>query len=435
MSRGGGGSLLAGRATLGETIALIVATGLTLLALGAIGAYEPTSRLPGVRLRTAAHLLLLACAAATVAALASVGPRGTLDATYLGGVALSLAAGWTVARVLASIAERRHPVRTLVVGTGVTANHVWELSCRHRECGFEVVGFVDDDPLDLPADAPGVVGQLADLRRLVDELAIGRVVVAYAKIDGASLVTTLRALDGRAEIQVVPRLYELVQARGFELGRLSLLDAGGVPPRSSERIVKRAFDIVAASAAFVALAPLLLLIALAIRLDDHGPVFFRQRRVGKDGRVFMMLKFRTMAPDTEQYGDALIEGLSIEDAVHQLKHKSVEMYVTRIGRRLRTVSLDELPQLLNVLRGDMGLVGPRPMPEYEAEALDPWQQRARHSVRPGITGLWQVSGRSSLSWDERVQLDCVYTRHWSVTTDLRIIARTIAVVLRGSHAV
>jgi exopolysaccharide biosynthesis polyprenyl glycosylphosphotransferase len=435
MYHGGGHGVLACFTEWRDMLALAVAVAATMLGLGALGAYNPATRLPGVRLRTCSQLLLLACTGAVVAALVSDGANGTLDASYLVCVALGLSGAWIGARALVSVAERRHPLRTIIIGTGSTAQHVWELSLRHRECGFQICGFVDDDPLDLPPEAPGVLGGLGQLRALVIEHDISRVVVAYAKVDGADLVARLRSLDERVDVQVVPRLFELVQARGFELGRLSLLEAGGVPPAVGERVVKRVFDIVGASLALLLAAPLLAAIAIAIKLDDGGPVLFRQRRVGRGGGVFEIVKFRTMASGTDQHSQEIIVGLSIEDAVRELKLRSVEMYVTRVGRWLRARSLDELPQLWNVLRGDMGLVGPRPMPEYEAEELAPWQARARHSVRPGITGLWQVSGRSSLTWDERVQLDCVYTRHWSVTSDLRILARTVAVVMRRGDAV
>ena len=148
-----------------------------------------------------------------------------------------------------------------------------------------------------------------------------------------------------------------------------------------------------------------------------------------------MLKFRTMTEGAEQDGHALIQGMPIAAAVHELKSRSGEKHVTRTGRLLRSTSLDELPQLWNVIRGDMSLVGPRPLREYEVDALDQWQVATRQTVLPGITGLWQVSGRSSVTWDERLQLDCAYARHWSLTSDLRILARTVAVVLRRSDTV
>jgi lipopolysaccharide/colanic/teichoic acid biosynthesis glycosyltransferase len=148
-----------------------------------------------------------------------------------------------------------------------------------------------------------------------------------------------------------------------------------------------------------------------------------------------MYKFRTLDEGAQELGDAMIRDLGIEDAVREAKHRSVDLHVTRIGRRMRSTSMDELPQLWNVLRGDMSLVGPRPLREYEVAALSAFQANVRQTVRPGITGLWQVSGRNAISFEERVHLDCVYARHWSVTSDLRILARTIPVVVSRRHTV
>jgi exopolysaccharide biosynthesis polyprenyl glycosylphosphotransferase len=413
---------------------LLITAFLTIPLLGATRAYDPVSRLPGSRLRTSGRLALLGWSAAVMTALVSTGFAGTLAADRLMIASLGLTSAWIAARTLVAIAERRHPARTLVLGTGSTARHVWELSLRHRECAFEVVGFLDDEPLELPPGAPATLGPLAELPRLVSEHGIDLVIVAYTRAADADVVAMLRALRG-VRIQVIPRLYELVQARGFELGRVTVLEAGGVPPCAGEHGIKRAIDVLAASALLLLLSPLLLAIAFAIKVGDGGPIFFRQRRVGKDGHVFDMLKFRTMTPGAEQLGYDMIEGLAIEDAVRELKTCSAEMHATRVGRQLRRHSLDELPQLWNVIRGEMGLVGPRPMPEYEALALHGWQASERHSVRPGITGLWQVSGRNAISWDERVHLDVVYARHWSVISDLGILARTVAVIARGSDTV
>jgi exopolysaccharide biosynthesis polyprenyl glycosylphosphotransferase len=434
LMRDGGTGAVAARMSWQADAGLLFTGALTILLLGAARAYDPVTRLPGARLRTSGQLVLLGWSAAVMTALVSGGFDGTLDGGRIVVASLSLTSAWVAARTLVAIAERRHPARTLVLGTGSTARHVWELSLRHRECAFEVVGFLDDEPFELPAGAPATLGELAELPRLVAEHDIDLVIVAYTKAADAEVVAMLRALRG-VRIQVIPRLYELVQARGFELGRITVLEAGGVPRCAGEHSIKRAIDILAASALLVLLSPLLLAIAIAIKVGDGGAIFFRQRRVGKDGHVFDMFKFRTMTQGAEQRGYDMIEGLPIEDAVRELKTCSAEMHATRVGRRLRRHSLDELPQLWNVIRGDMGLVGPRPMPEYEALALHGWQASERHSVRPGITGLWQVSGRNAISWEERVHLDVVYARHWSVISDLRILARTVAVIARGSDTV
>jgi exopolysaccharide biosynthesis polyprenyl glycosylphosphotransferase len=420
------GTVASKRGMLGVGMATLV----SLLLLGAARAYDPATRLPGARLRMSARLALLACVATLVASLASSGFGGRIDGGYLALVG-TLSAAWITARVVASLVERHRPVRTLVIGTGRTARDVWQLCERHRECAIKVVGFVDDEPLSLPPDAPATLGGLADMARIVHEHEIERVIVAYARLADAELLTMIRLVDEGVRVQVVPRLFDLVQARGFELGRMSILEAGGVSPGAMERFVKRGFDLAMAVVLLILLAPVLTAIAVAIKLDDHGPVLFRQRRVGMGGGSFTVYKFRTLETDAEQRGFELISGLGIGDAVRELKRQSGALHSTRIGRRLRPVGLDELPQLWNVLRGDMSLVGPRPLREYEVAALDDFQSTSRQAVRPGITGLWQVSGRDATSWEERVQLDCIYARHWSMTSDLRILARTMGAVLQG----
>ena len=304
----------------------------------------------------AAQLVLLGFASSVLAALLSGSLGGTIDGASVVATALLLSGTWIAARVVVGIDDRRHPARTLVLGTGSTARQVWGLSMRHRECAFEVVGFLDDEPLDLPPGAPATLGQLTELPRLVAEHEIELVIVAYTTAGDADVVAILRTLQG-VRIQVIPRLYELVQARGFELGRITVLDAGGLPPCIGEHSTKRAIDVLAASTLLMLLSPLLLAIAIAIKLEDGGPIFFLQRRVGKHGQVFGMLKFRTMSQGAEQRGYDMIEGLPIEDAVRELKTCSAEMHATRVGRRLRRHSLDELPQFWNVICGRYGARG------------------------------------------------------------------------------
>ncbi|HEX8346448.1 MAG TPA: sugar transferase [Actinoplanes sp.] len=196
------------------------------------------------------------------------------------------------------------------------------------------------------------------------------------------------------------------------------------------RLVKSAFDVAVAAFLLVVLAPVFLAVALAVRLDTRGPVFFRQVRVGRHGAEFRIFKFRTMTVDAEQR----LEGIRHSNESAGLLFKiRADPRVTRVGRLLRRHSLDELPQLLNVLTGDMSLVGPRPPLPSEVEKY-PHDVRRRLVVKPGMTGLWQVSGRSDLSWDESVQLDLRYVENWSLTVDLVILMRTAMVVMRGSGA-
>lgn len=201
---------------------------------------------------------------------------------------------------------------------------------------------------------------------------------------------------------------------------------------------KRLVDVLGAAVGMVLLSPLFLLIAIAVRLDSRGPVFFRQERAGLFGRPFMMLKFRTMrAGTTEHRHREYVEGLLNGD---EPPADGVGIYkliaddrVTRVGQLLRRSSLDELPQLLNVLRGEMSLVGPRPAISYEVQLYDDWQ-RQRLDARPGLTGLWQVSGRNRLTYQRMCELDIQYIKEWSFLGDLRILLKTVPVVLTNSGA-
>ncbi|MGZ4474718.1 MAG: sugar transferase [Nocardioides sp.] len=195
-----------------------------------------------------------------------------------------------------------------------------------------------------------------------------------------------------------------------------------------QRVLKRVWEPAAAVLGGLLIVPLLLLIAIAIRLDSRGPVIFRQVRVGRDGRAFTMLKFRTMAADAEAHRDEVCN-----DCDGVLFKSRQDPRITRVGRLLRRYSLDELPQLVNVIRGQMALVGPRPALSAEVERYDR-EARRRLQVVPGMTGLWQVSGRSDLAWDDAIRLDLDYVDHWSLALDARILARTARAVLGHSGA-
>ena len=188
--------------------------------------------------------------------------------------------------------------------------------------------------------------------------------------------------------------------------------------RSHRGTPKRAFDVVVATLAIILVSPLLAAIAVAVRIGLGRPVLFRQQRPGLGGRPFTILKFRTMSDHRDADGDALPD----------------EQRVTRLGRMLRRTSLDELPELLNVLRGDMSLVGPRPPIPYEATNYQAWHLRRLLSVKPGITGLWQVEGRSKVSFNDMVRMDLRYIRDCSLAIDLKILVKTIVVVLRCEGA-
>jgi exopolysaccharide biosynthesis polyprenyl glycosylphosphotransferase len=279
-----------------------------------------------------------------------------------------------------------------------------------------------------------------NVRGFVEERGFREVIIAPdAQTPGEILTVAFACLDAGAPVRLVaPDFRGLARALGSELSEMQLrrFDLDG-----PERILKRAIDLFGAAVGVVVLAPLFAGIALAIRLTSRGPVFFRQERIGLRGRRFLMNKFRTMqhgndSGDYEAYVRSFIlEGRPAEvtaDGVEIFKPKS-DPRVTRVGGWLRKLSLDELPQLWNVLLGDMSLVGPRPCLPCEWDLYQPWQRR-RFDVIPGCTGLWQVAGRSRVRFDDMVILDLYYAHHGTVLTDLRLIAQTGPVMLFGHGA-
>ncbi|MCK6550534.1 sugar transferase [Myxococcota bacterium] len=329
--------------------------------------------------------------------------------------------------------------RLLLVGDSIVAKHLAEQSGKPG-AGFTVVGLLDDT---LPAGteiAPGVavVGRITDLVEHAKTLGAQSVLVTSSKIDQDGLLELLDlCLAANLEWKLVPSAYELM------LDRATFDVVAGVPVlgtrrsniRGANRFVKRLFDIVVASIALVLLSPLMLFVALAIKLTSKGPVLFSQDRVGENGEVFRFLKFRTMQVNNDdaihrEYAKKWIaEGkAATTEGGQQIFKIARDPRIIPIGGFLRKYSVDELPQLVNVLRGDMSLIGPRPPIPYEVEVYREWHRR-RFEGPPGITGLWQVSGRNRLSFDEMVKLDIQYLENWSVRQDLKILWRTMSVVL------
>jgi exopolysaccharide biosynthesis polyprenyl glycosylphosphotransferase len=315
----------------------------------------------------------------------------------------------------------------LIVGSGVVAARVIE---QFKASGdVEVVGFIDDDPLD----DTGCVGKLRELVFVCERESVDHVVVCFSRSPPEELIEALRPMQGRVPITVVPRLFDVlpVTATLHDLG--SGLIGMSVPPATlgwGPRAAKRTLDLVGTGTALLLLSPIFGLLALAIKTTSKGPVIFRQVRVGKNGQAFRMLKFRSMRIDD------LVErptSLPSESAIGPFPKLKEDPRMTSVGRLLRRTSLDELPQLWNVVRGEMSLVGPRPfIPEEDAWITD-WAQR-RYSVRPGITGLWQVSGRNNLTFEEMCRLDSLYVSCWSPGLDIRILMRTLRAVLVRSGA-
>jgi exopolysaccharide biosynthesis polyprenyl glycosylphosphotransferase len=274
--------------------------------------------------------------------------------------------------------------------------------------------------------APGHDGR-DTLREVVAHHAAEHVVVAPQVADSAETIVLIRALEELdVRVTVLPRLLELASATltAEVLGAAAALDVRRLGLSRSERALKRAFDITGALTLLAVTAPATILIALAVRTTSAGPVLFRQRRIGRDGREFTMCKFRTMVRDAEDHKQQL-RSRNEADGLFKIAD---DPRVTRAGRVLRCTSLDELPQLLNVLRGDMSLVGPRPLVPEEDGVIAGWHRRRLH-MRPGMTGVWQVLGSARVPMHEMVELDNLYVLSWSPWLDLKILLRTLDFVV------
>jgi exopolysaccharide biosynthesis polyprenyl glycosylphosphotransferase len=317
------------------------------------------------------------------------------------------------------------PRRTLIVGAGSVAQLLRRKIQSHPEYGLELVGFVDD------ADDPGqeLVGRTDDLTRLVDELEIDWVVIASTGASYEQTLDQVRAVRREdVHLSIVPNYFELF-ASNATIEDLEGMPVVSLPPMRfsrSVRALKRTVDLTASAAGLALLSPLLAVVAVLIRLDSRGPVFFRQPREGRGGRQFRIVKFRTMVDGAEARRFELAQLNDMEGDGPLFKIKE-DPRVTRVGRLLRKWSIDELPQLWNVLRGEMSLVGPRPFVVHESEQITGWAGR-RLETTPGITGLWQVLGRNDIPFDEMVKLDYIYVTNWSLWWDIKILVQTLPVV-------
>ncbi len=431
---------LSGGAGPGIDLRPLLFAGFSVLAIWVIGGYGRGAFRAGRRARRCVELLFAAMAASwatiTVLALTATSPLGTAEviAATLAVVPIGI-----LIRFAFEGARHRTRERVVIVGSGHVCLKVLDAFRRQRLAPVEVVGIVDDDPVAMAEDGVRLLGGVDDLPAVVETQGIDRIVIAYSRRSDAEILEALRACDGlRVDIDVVPRMFDLVPL-SHEPAALGWLSLENVPPRrnhhSAALMMKRCIDIVGAAGMLLVLSPLLAVIAAAIKLDDRGPVFYRQSRVGRDGRRFKVLKFRTMVVDADKHDTERVAAALQEGGIEQLVEamKADDDRITRVGRILRRTSYDELPQLWNVLRGEMSLVGPRPLRDFEVEALQGWHV-ARQSMLPGITGLWQVSGRSDLSWEDRLKLDYDYVRHWSISGDFHILGRTVGEILGGRGA-
>lgn len=325
--------------------------------------------------------------------------------------------------------------RVLIVGANEEGKTIAEQILKAPRAGLKLIGFADDclQPLEPVISNIGVVGKTSELSALIKNYRVESIIFASSAFSHHQLVKLLQMLRGHnLDIRLSSGLFEILLSRVMikELCGIPLVGIKSVSLSTSDLILKTAFDFAVALLTLFILAPVLLLIAILIKITSPGPILYVQKRAGKNGQVFNFYKFRTMHQDADKMLDGLREHNEADGAIFKIRN---DPRITKVGKFLRKFSLDELPQLFNVLKGEMSLVGPRPPIPDEIKNYDGWHLK-RLDVIPGITGLWQISGRSNLSFDEMVKLDLFYIENWSLTFDIKILLRTIGAVVSGAGA-
>ena len=348
-------------------------------------------------------------------------------------------------------------IPTLIVGTNTEAAQTIHELNRRRDLGYRVVGVIeneqgnfaggDDESISaMENSSVPMLGNLSDLSRVIADLAIQEVIITDDSVPSERLFEVMMQIGRRqkVEFRLAPSLFNFLPQKTSveQIGVLPMVKLFREPLSDAEKFVKRAFDIFIAAIVLLTLAPIWIVVALLIKFDSAGAVLFRQERVGMDGRKFLCYKFRTMRHDADEeihraayrqnIAGAAAANAGSDDQPVFGKVKN-DPRVTRVGAFLRRSSLDELPQILNVLSGEMSVVGARPPIPYEVEDYE-IKHRRRLDMKPGMTGLWQVSGRNRLNFEEMVRIDLFYIENWSLWLDLKIILLTLPAVWRGDGA-
>ncbi len=350
---------------------------------------------------------------------------------FLGTTGVRVAA-WLVVR---SARRRGQGLRTVaIVGSGEAAEEVGQTIARHSEWGLVVAGYVDAGSEPDGAPLRPLLGALTDLASILETQVIDEVIFAVGRgrlddLEPAFLTCEELGVGARLVLNFFP--HKLSRLSFEEMDGIPVLGFDTVPTHAWALAIKRAFDVVLSGVALVLLAPLFALVAAAVKMSSPGPVLFRQRRVGLNGREFWFLKFRSMVLNAEAQRSSLAVHNEADGPVFKIRH---DPRLTAVGAALRKTSLDELPQLWHVFAGEMSIVGPRPPIPSEVAQYKRWQRR-RLSMKPGLTCFWQVSGRSEIGFEEWMQLDLRYIDSWSLWLDLKLVLRTIPAVLlgRGAH--
>jgi exopolysaccharide biosynthesis polyprenyl glycosylphosphotransferase len=398
-----------------------------------IGGFNLAESLNGLTALTSASWLLLIV---MVLSLGADAPIAMLIAFWAFAAILVPSARW-VGR-LTVWSRRSFKERVLIIGAGEVGHTLAAKIAAHGEYRIELVGFLDDgEPRHNGSGAANVsvIGALDDLDAIVASRKVDRVIVAFSRARHNDFLRVVRACaDSGVKVNIVPRLFEVVSSRALvdDVEGIPLLDVGHVELSRVNMAVKRAFDLVVGGLLCIPILPLMGIVAIVIKLDSPGPVFYRQQRMGRGGKPFSIFKFRSMKVGADEERLELAEKSNDYDGpMFKLKE---DPRITRVGGALRRWSIDELPQILNVMKGDMSLVGPRPLWIEEAKQCRGWTQK-RLDITPGITGLWQVLGRTNIPFDEMVKLDYMYVTGWSLSWDIKLLMETVPAVLnkRGAY--
>jgi len=426
----------------GGTLMFILLTPFWLAALWAFGLYrEPGRSIGGMNLSESLSGLTALTAASWLMLIAMVfvsGPRApvaTLIAFWVLAVVLVPAARWLNRVTVWSRSAFQE--RVLIIGAGEVGHTLAAKIGKHAEYRMKLVGFLDDGEPRRNGNGDvhvPIIGALGDLHRIVAEEHVDRVIVAFSKARHSDFLRVVRACDDSGvRVNIVPRLFEVVSSRAVvdDVEGIPLLDVAHVELGRFNMAVKRAFDLVVGGALCVVILPLIAVLGLAIKWSSPGPVFFRQARMGRGGRPFTILKLRSMRDGADTLRLDLAGENDYDGPMFKMHS---DPRVTRLGEWLRRWSFDELPQIINVMKGEMSLVGPRPLWVEEAKQCRGWTQK-RLDITPGITGLWQVLGRSDIPFDEMVKLDYMYVTGWSLSWDLKLMLQTMPALLqkRGAY--
>lgn len=323
------------------------------------------------------------------------------------------------------------PERALIVGSGPVADLISRKLKTHPSYQTELVGYVDVAETG-GAEGMALLGHLSRMHQLCRDLHIERIIVGFSVLEHEHLLDAIRAGNALGiKVTVVPRLFEVLGSSVVvdDVEGMSMLSLRGLPRTQLALALKRGVDITGAMIGLVLLSPVFLLVALAIKLDSRGPVIFSQVRIGRANKPFRIRKFRTMIEDADRFRAEVIAMSQIEYPLLKVPEDQ-DPRLTRVGRVLRRSMLDELPQLWNVLRGQMSLVGPRPLEPQDDAVVIGWH-RARLELTPGLTGPWQAMGRHEIPFSEMMTLDYLYVANWSLWSDIKLILRTVQLLLRS----